>query len=867
MPTIRKYENDKWKTRATSDALEVALLDLEGNYESSNVEGALRELGANKRQIDLNKTMINSVNSTLEEHIKNHPSGGGGGGGTMPTITTDWNETSIDGDKDFTIPIYYTSPNLGDGTVYVIINNVETSIQSISQGNNNIKIPALGSGKKRLSIYVKDRGGLMSNQLTWDIVCGGIKLTVTMNTDVDYTLKDRILLTYNIECDLQTEINTIITIDDTEYTIKANKGYNSYEIKGLTVGVHKVEIYATADIYTTVPQVFSIIIVATDQLFITSSFDQTKQYEKGQPMNINYRVSIANTDYYTVNMYIDDFENPIKTLSQQPGNYYWTITPNFELGEHTIRIEAYNSDKSKMAILDLNFELVASSYVAMEYVGSGLIASFNAKSKTNSDVDRGYWIDDINGYIGRLYNSNYGTNGWINDELVLNGNTYVEIDMSPFSDNVTRGFTLDMVFNVEDIGNPSARVIDCTSLSAPYPGLYINPYKAKLSTVSHNAELDIGQGEDIQITFMIDRVAKFGKISINGVCCETFQLSDSSSGAQMVYEQIKHSEKIYLNSQKGTENFGSCKIKRLMIYERELSDEEILQNRIADMKIESQEEEYNKNYNDAYMPCMYIYGDQSNMTLTNKKEMRIKYVSPNADLYGASFEYPNCLVYWQGTSSVAYANKNYNIELYDNDRNAVFYTPYKNGIPENLFCLKCNQMDSSNAMNTSLAMFSNDNLYSTKNPAQEKNSKVRQAIEGFPILLYMNDEFVGLYDFNLDRYSYRSFGYNLFDNCLAYEVSANTDETAGAFNSWTSASGKTEQNYYASDFECLYPPSRQNGNDNFAELKELVNFVSSADEDLFKEQFDIYFDRQSVFRYYLFTQVFGLVDSLGFWLN
>ena len=49
----------------------------------------------------------------------------------------------------------------------------------------------------------------MSNQLTWDIVCGGIKLTVTMNTDIDYTLKDRILLTYNIDCDLQTDINTI----------------------------------------------------------------------------------------------------------------------------------------------------------------------------------------------------------------------------------------------------------------------------------------------------------------------------------------------------------------------------------------------------------------------------------------------------------------------------------------------------------------------------------------------------------------------------------------------------------------------------------------------------------------------------------
>lgn len=158
----------------------------------------------------------------------------------------------------------------------------------------------------------------MSNQLTWDIVCGGIKLTVTMNTDIDYTLKDRILLTYNIDCDLQTDINTIITIDGTEYTVKSNKGYNSYEIKGLTVGVHKVEIYATADVYSTPSQVFNVIIVATEQLFITSTFDTTKQYEKGQPMNINYRVSIANTDYYTINMYVDDFENLLRHYLNNP---------------------------------------------------------------------------------------------------------------------------------------------------------------------------------------------------------------------------------------------------------------------------------------------------------------------------------------------------------------------------------------------------------------------------------------------------------------------------------------------------------------------------------------------------------------------
>lgn len=865
MPSIKRYnkKNNKWEIKSTSDAINLGIMDIEGNFESDNVEGALRELSGIKDNVNVNSQSINSIKNTINEHLTNHPSGGSGTGGSMPTIESDWELTTVDGDLDFTIPIYYTSPNLGEGTCYVLINNVETSIQSVNQGNNEIRISALGSGTKKIVIYVKDRAGLLSNKLTWNVVCGGIKLTVTMNTNIDYKVTDRILLTYNIECDLNEKIETHIKIDSVDYTVESNKGYNSYEIKGLSVGIHKIEIYSQSDIYITPTQVFNVIIVATDSLYVTSSFDTTKQYEKGNPINIDYRISIADTLYYTVNLYLDDLENPKKVLNSQAGGYYWTITDNLELGEHTVRIEAYNSDKSKYHSLDLTFTLVASSYTPIEYVKGGLLAWFDAKGRTNSDVDRNYWIDKINGYIGRLYNSNYGTNGWIDDTLVMDGNTYMEIDMKPFENNVTTGITIDMVFKTKDIGNTLARVFDCTSASAPYAGAYITPYKTYLSTIGHNTEVDIGEDEFIQVTLMIDRVNKFGKVFINGVCCDPFILSDSTSGNQIIYESIQHNEKIYLNSEKGTSNFGECSFKRLMIYERELSDDEILQNRIADMSLDKQEEEYNKNYNDSYMPAMYVYGDVENMNLTNKKEVRVKYVSPNADLYGSSFDFPYCKMYWQGTSSIQYANKNYNLEFYDNNRNAVFYTPFKTGVPENLICLKCNQMESSNAMNTGSATYVNDNLYTKPNPAQEKNPKIRQAIDGFPILLYINDTFVGLYDFNLDRYSYRSFGYNLFDKCLCYEVSANSDTTAGAFNSWTQSSGKTEQEYYSADFQVIYPPSRQNGNDDFKELKNLIDFVSNADEDTFKANFDTYFDRESVFRYYLFTQVFGCVDSLG----
>ena len=93
-------------------------------------------------------------------------------------------------------------------------------------------------------------------------------------------------------------------------------------------------------------------------------------------------------------------------------------------------------------------------------------------------------------------------------------------------------------------------------------------------------------------------------------------------------------------------------------------------------------------------------------------------------------------------------------------------------------------MESSHMNNTGIATFANDCVFTTPNPAQAKNPQVRNSIDGFPCLLYINDELEGVYTFNLDRYSTNSLGYDTtqFPKCLSYEISANSDSTAGVTN-------------------------------------------------------------------------------------
>lgn len=141
------------------------------------------------------------------------------------------------------------------------------------------------------------------------------------------------------------------------------------------------------------------------------------------------------------------------------------------------------------------------------------------------------------------------------------------------------------------------------------------------------------------------------------------------------------------------------------------------------------------------MPVMNITADQKrldDMTDTNRVEVAMTYTSPNADLYGQTLtNASNCLMYWQGTSSIAYNIKNYNILLRDENRQPIMYSPFKNCIPQDLFCLKANLMESTNAHNVGIAEYVHDYLYTTLNPAQKIDSKASRTVQGFPILLYI----------------------------------------------------------------------------------------------------------------------------------
>lgn len=805
--------------------------------------------------IDTDIVEINEKIEYLMEH------GGGGGGSKTPgELSSNFTDTICNYGEDITVDYYYSQSNYGTSILHIELNNKEVETKEINAGNGTYTFTGLKKGKNTLKLYVVDGAGLYTNQLTFNVNCGSLEITSDFKATNDYLVSSVIKFNYTISSIYEDDIKLIFKLDNETQEINSKKGYNSYNIGSLTAGVHPLTVYCKCGSVISNKLVYNVVVMDSTSLYISSLFNQAKS-EKGDRLIVDYRLSKRGENYFNVKCYVDD--NLRKTSKVPAGTNYWTVS-DLTVGTHVLKIEASTLDGTQTEGLLFNIEITASTFSPNPPTNAGLLCWFDATDKSNTDTDKETWTDKSgNNTVITLNNFNYGSNGWINNRLKFTGDAYAEIDLAPFKENADYGLTIDISYSCVDCGVDNTRVIDCTNAGGNNNGIYIDTQKAFISSKSNFVSTTYNENTDTKITFVVDRDLKYAKIYANAILTEVFKLTDTGNEL----ENFQHNGKILLNCDRTKTIFGNCDIKSLRVYERALTDEEIVDLYIYDIDDkETQKEEYNKNFNNE-MATMYFYGDVSTMTKENKVRLRVKYLATEG--CGENFDIPNCIVSWQGTSSLVYAVKNYKIKLRDANDAKVKYSPFKDGIEESTFCLKADYMDSSHANNTVTAQLIND-AYTEKVPPQKINSKVRTTINGFPIQLYINDEFQGIYNFNLDKGCEASFGLdtNQFPKCLSYEVAANTDNSAGAFYKYksnSSSNGLTEIKYFERDFELRYPEVRntEDGTDNYAELIRLVNWVSDADDTTFKNEIDQYFNKDYLLTYFVQVMMLAMVDNLG----
>lgn len=749
---------------------------------------------------------------------------GSGGGATAPYISTELSENVLVGTgENFDLHLDFTSPNMGKGTLKVFVNDVESMSVRIDQGESTTTVSGelFSKGTNRVVVYVLDRVGVMSNSLTFYIRYGSTEVTSDFDqySAYDYgatvryyftptALDTSLTLTFYMSIDGELQQGVACSSD--------TRGYYTFPTS-LAPGNHYCEAYVVdSNGNKSNVLIFELIILAENVLVVASD-TKTVEVEEGDQIILDYKVYMKNNKSFITKTYIDD----ILVNTGSCGldfNYY--RTSSLTEGEHVVKVEVWDLTETYSDYVTWDITILPSTFQMLEPVSAGAVFLTTAVNKSNADERREEFIgvnQDNEEIVGTLYNFSFDSDsGWVDDELIISGNSHVEIPIQPLANNARYGFTLDIEFTSRQIGVADAEVLTLWNDEANC-GIRITTEQLILRSASGNqCDLYFTDDERTHVMFIIDRQELKAKIYVNGVMCEAFHLSDYTADGITYLEDFTVNSNVILG---GLNKMGYSKIRNFRIYQVALTTDEIINNFISCEINKGAQKELVEFQKGNELPTLYIYCDFSGLGKDDKKPCKLVYNSTDDTKYGKSFnlDHKKSTCQYQGTSSMAYPIKNYRINPVDADGKKWKYE-FPGGQPESRFTLKADFMSSGHWTNTGMAKFINDCLYhynsedeKSMNPFRwyrlqngEDVSNYREAINGFPCRLILvndgttplnqgqneptpgNTKDMGVFNFNHDKDATTTLGFDsdIFPFCASYEVTANSDTSAGAFMSY-----------------------------------------------------------------------------------
>lgn len=248
--------------------------------------------------------------------------------------------------------------------------------------------------------------------------------------------------------------------------------------------------------------------------------------------------------------------------------------------------------------------------------------------------------------------------------------------------------------------------------------------------------------------------------------------------------------------------------------------------------------EYRLDHTD--IPKLHFYGDISEMwDKSDVRKIKVEYVDEEQSFSG----YAEIKI--QGTSSVHYEKKNYTVKFFADEALEDKLKVDVGWGPQSKYCMKANWIDATHARNVVTAKLA------TK--VQSKYDLLTQAprnglVDGFPVEIFNNGEFLGLYTFNIpkDEWQFAMDGDDPNHIVIGGEGwdSANYFYALPDFNTWEVEVGEASE-------------------ETLEKMNRLFDFVMNSSDEAFKEKFEEYFNLDSVLNYYIMCDLAFLEDNLG----
>lgn len=807
--------------------------------------------------------------------------------------------------------------NDGPGIGYVLVNNSQVMTSSISQGDNTLNItPFLSKGENSVKIQVENSEGARKT-LTYTV--NVLVLSVTTTAPKMSLYSGQVSLPYTVTGAGSKTVR--FYLDEREFhqeVVTTSGNSRVIALPEQTDGPHILDIQAEVSNGSETIRSNKLSIgmlyhssTTTAQAILLMNYEGPAEIEQGTTLTFPYMVydPFLQTTDISLNIYNEDgslYHTTSLSIDQTPKEW---ITQDYPAGKVQFEIVCQDTKASR-------YVNVTPTTFNKEIITDSCVLDFNARGRSNNEANPASW--EYNGITAEFDGFGWANvDGWIDTVSgqtalrFLPGDT-MKINYKPFAEDFrVSGYTIEAEFETHNVRDYDSVII--SSLESGR-GLNIKSQSAALSSEQSAISIQFKEDSRVRVTFVVEQLSlyRFVYIYINGVMSGVIQYPDNDDFAQV------NPIEIFI----GAESCG-LDLYSLRMYNKGFTRQEQLNNFICDRptlaeRIEANDRNTVLDENDKvsiahlpmHIPYMIIECEELPQYKGDKKKKKsVTYVEPLHP--ERSFTASGVQLDVQGTSSAGYPVKNYKVSLkegltYTTSNETAEGFPIKaGGLEGKVICLKADFASSEQANNVCLVDYYEE-LSPYKTPAQEADERVRTAVRGFPCLVFWRNTetnettFVGKYNFNDDKSNENVFGFDrdIYPNCECVEFRNNvnplvkfqssdyeqmiTDEKGKLVKAWTDA------------FEYRFPDLDEPYSD-YTQFKRMTDWVCSTwlggvtNEELeapieyrhwntnvkttfttdnedyrlskFKAEFNNYFIKDAMTFYYLFTEVFLLVDN------
>ena len=817
-------------------------------------------------------------------------SGGGGSSGNNAILSVSnasgWLSRSVAYGRECLISLNWSSLEdelpTGSGVMKISVNGVTKAMLDIAQGVVTQDIGKyLSVGSNAVKVTVSDVYG---NSRTTNFSVNAIDISIRSTFDASSPFTGNISFSYVPVGNVMKRVHLVLDGKELDTVNTSSSGRQlTYTIPAQSHGAHTLEAYFDAEVngQTVESNHLYYELICIESLnttpIIVSSFheDTVAQYTS---LTIPY--SVYDPESLTAEVVLSANGAEVSRQTVDRSRQVWTYRAD-NAGALALEISCGAASKT----ISLT---VTASEVEVEAETENLALYLSSYGRSNKEENPGSWsYGDINTVFSGF---NFSSDGWQLDEdnttvLRVAGDARLDIPLRPFAkDCRASGKTIEVEFATRDVMDYDAVVLSCMSGGR---GFTLTPQKTVFQSEQTEIFTQYKENEHVRLTFVIEKKAENRLVYcyINGVMSGVAQYPADDDFSQTSPVSISVGS-----------NDAAIDLYCIRVYDNDLTRHQVLTNWIADTQvIEELLSRYSRNsVFDAYsnivisqlpkdLPYLVLTGAELPQYKGDKKTLSGYYTDPVDS--ARSFTFENAQADVQGTSSQYYARKNYKIKFKGgfvaaDGSTAENYPLRPDAIPTDTFTFKADVASSEGANNVELVRLYNDACPYRTAP-QKANPAVRQGIDGFPIVLFWNDgektTFLGKYNFNNDKGTEEVYGFAECDE--SWEILNNT----GSRVLWKSDDFTGED--WRNDFESRYPDENTDssnlsslaawlaGTDQSAATGEALPAARTYDgvkftEDTkeyrlakFRAEFDQHLEKQPVLFYYLFTELFLMVDS------